>query len=415
MYSKIVAALDGSDLSRRAGEWALAAAAAGGAEVIACHIYGAGLHGQRFREMEPGLPEPYREPSVLRGLREAHDGLIARGFQSLSEGYLDAFVAAARAAGVRVSVAAEEGRNYVRLLELARRAGAGLIALGAAGLGDVGDGQLGSTAARVLRQAPCDVLIARAARPRGPVVAGIDGSEAALESARRAAAWARRLGRPLHLAAAYDPVFHTTVFRAMARTLSAARSEDVGLARQESLHDEIINDGLGKLYQGFLDDARQHVLEVAVEPHAALLQGKAYVCVGDYARGHAADLLVVGRFGHHRENGSDLGATAEAVARLAPTSVLVTGGAGHGSAGPSAAASAAAVGYPQGAAAEQPRDASALEWDADALARLERVPSFVRPMARQAIEREVRAKGGRRVTQDDFEEVARRFGMGGRG
>ena len=54
----------------------------------------------------------------------------------------------------------------------------------------------------------------------------------------------------------------------------------------------------------------------------------------------------------------------------------------------------------------------AVEWDDDARARLERIPQFARSMARQTIENCVQSKGGTRVTLEEFQEIARRFGMG---
>ena len=55
-----------------------------------------------------------------------------------------------------------------------------------------------------------------------------------------------------------------------------------------------------------------------------------------------------------------------------------------------------------------------LTWDAEAQARLQRVPSFVRSMARRAVENAVREAGGDRVSPEDFDTVAARFGMGRR-
>jgi hypothetical protein len=61
------------------------------------------------------------------------------------------------------------------------------------------------------------------------------------------------------------------------------------------------------------------------------------------------------------------------------------------------------------------KPASALAWDSDAETRLQRVPSFVRNMAKRAVENSVRELGGKRVSVDDFDSVAAQFGMGTRG
>jgi len=60
------------------------------------------------------------------------------------------------------------------------------------------------------------------------------------------------------------------------------------------------------------------------------------------------------------------------------------------------------------------RPAPALTWDSDAETSLKRVPSFVRSMAKRAIENSVRELGRKRVSVDDFDSVAAQFGMGKR-
>lgn len=392
MYSTVLVALDGSPDSRSGAGLAVGLARRLGCALVAVHVYDAAIHDARFREMEPGLPERYREPGYLDGLRRSHDGLMGEGFRALSKGYLEAFQEGARRAGVPVSEAVARGRNYVEIGRLARDHGAGLLVLGAQGLGAQDDGQLGSTAVRVLRQAACDVLVARASSPPGPVVAGVDGSAGAEAALRRAGAWCRILDTGLHLAAAYDPALHRSIFRTMGRALSPERQAEVGLGRQEELHDQIIDDGLGNLYRSFLAQAGGLARALGFEPGEELLRGKAYRALVERAASLGAGLLAVGRFGYNREESSDLGSHAEAVARLAPCHVLVAA--------------------PSKGGSDRGRKAD-LDWDARAEARLERVPPFARAMARRAVEEEVRGEGGERVSVEVFDRVARRFGMPG--
>lgn len=389
MYSRILVALDGSECSACGGRLALAAARTLGCELLACHVYGAELHSRRFGDMEEGLPAEYQQAEKLHELRDAHGSLILEGFRSLSQGYLEHYVTEARAAGASAQAVTAEGRNYEGILHLAGQRRADLIVLGAHGLGAIGDGLLGSTAAQVLRHACCDVLIARAAPADGAVLCGIDGSDAALAALRKAGVWARCLGGPVALAAAYDPQFHTAVFRAMGRSLSAQRQQEVGLAEQEDLHDKLINEGLAKLYQGFLDAAVGRAGAMGGRPSTHLLTGKPYRALVEAAEQTRADLLVVGRFGHHRRPISLLGTNAEAAVRMARGNVLVT-----------------AV-----PAAESAGDVERMDWDDDARARLQHVPPFARPMAQRAVEEAVRRAGGRRVSAEAFAEVARQFGM----
>jgi len=388
-FTRILVALDGSADAAGGGALALALARAHGAQVFACHACDVAIHATRFREMEPGLPADYQGREALKRLREAHAPLMGEGFHALAKGYIESYLAEARRCGITAEGRVAEGRNYAVLLNLARELQADLAVLGAHGLGAAGDGRLGSTAGRVLRAAAGDVLIARAAAGAGPVLVGVDGSPEALAAVDSAASIAQALGCPLQVAAAYDPDLHKAVFGAMARSLSPERQAQVGLSKQEALHKTFIDDGLAKLYQGFLDQAAGRAAALGMRPTASLLRGKAYRVLVDHAGAIGARLMVVGRFGHHRGT-ADIGSNAEAAAHLAPCSVLVTAPA---------------------ADPARPAEGAEMAWDAEALARLERIPAFARPMAKQGIEQHVRARGGHRVTLEDVREVGSRMGM----
>lgn len=405
MYDRILVALDGSESSRYAGQAALVMAAAGANQVLACHIYGVDIHRRRFTDMEPGLPTKYQQQQTLAGLRTAHDRLMREGFLALSAGYVDDFVSSAREAGIDVQPLAMEGRSYTGIIQIAHTRRCDLICLGADGLGAIGNGMLGGTTTRVLQGAPCDVLVARRAPGEGPVLAGVDGSIAALNAVGTAVDLARKMRKTVRLAAVYDPNFHTHVFRAVGKSLSPERQEQVGLAGQEALHDEIINDGLGKLYSEFLRDAETRVKGNGVALSTALLTGKAYEALNREAADCDADLIVVSRHGNHREPYSRLGSNAEGVLRTASANVLLVGGIDERLSETASAIEVKEIGRPT----------ASLTWDPDAETRLQRVPSFVRSMAKRAVENSVRESGGRRVSADDFDKVAARFGMGAHG
>ncbi|MBN1291263.1 MAG: universal stress protein [Candidatus Latescibacteria bacterium] len=394
MYSKILVALDGSEYSLIGGAIALELAKNIGAEVIAAHIFDARLHSVRFREMESTLPSKYQDQNTLKELRDAHNDLIFEGFEALSKGYMEQFLEKARENGVFVSQIQKEGRNYIQLLQIAEDQNINLIVLGAHGLGNLNDGNTGSNMNRVVRLARCDVLIARRNPEKCTTIIGIDGSGEASGALRRAMVWSRTFGTSLHLVSAYDPFFHINVFKTMAYSLSPERQKEVGLIKQESLHEDIIDDGLGKLYREYLDLAYAKCKGMDVECH--LLQGKAFRKIIDYGREVAADFIVLGRFGHHRNDISQIGSTSESVARLSQTNVLITG---------------AASNHEQ---SSNEKTHVTIEWDDDAQARLDRIPHFARPMARQTIENCVLSKGGTKVTLADFQEIAQRFGMGSR-
>ena len=213
MYSKILVALEGSAFSLKGGGIATTLAQGLGSENVATHIYDAGLHSKRFREMEPVLPTDYQEKGTLKEVREAHEDLIYEGFEALSKGYMEKFVAGARERGILITQVFREGRNYIKLIEVAEEKQANLIVLGAHGLGDIRDRHLGSTVLRTLRMASCDVLVARRNLNQGKVIVAIDGSSEALGALRKGVLWSRALSRPLQVVAVYDPLFHQQVDR----------------------------------------------------------------------------------------------------------------------------------------------------------------------------------------------------------
>jgi len=357
--------------------------------MVASHIYDARIHETRFREMEPGLPAEYQDKMGLKELRDSHGTLMSDGFQALSRGYMKSFLDLAREADVSVRAVVEEGRNYVGLTRIIQREKPGLTALGAAGLGDTGDGVLGSTAARLLRSLQCDLLIGRASSPsRGPVLTGIDGSEHALEALEKAIVFAGLTGAPLHLVAAYDPELHQRVFKTMADTMPPEAQSAVGLDKQQGLHESLIDDGLGTLYQTFLNEAMGKASAAGLEPISHLVADKGYRGILSQADTVNAGLICLGRFGHNREEESQIGATAENVVRLARCHVYV-------SAPPARPASK--------------HDDVTLPWEPDALARLEKVPRFVRKMARRSIEAAATAEGAERVTVKHVDMVSERF------
>lgn len=393
MYKRILVALDGSEDSLTGGRIALVAAYELGAELLVCHISDVRIHSRRLREMEPALPARYQNMEVLSQIREAHEELIGEGFGALSRGYMDGFLQTAVERGATVEQLHREGRNYVEILRLAEERAVDLMVVGALGLGAVRGDSLGSTSARVLTGTRCDVLIARRTPAAGKVVVGIDGSAEAGEALEKGAAWSRILGKQLELVSVYDPYFHTRVFQAMSGALSPERQEEVGLAKQETLHEELVDEGLGKLYQSFLDKALDQCGVMGVKANAVLLRGKAYHALIGHAGNGGIDLIVVGRFGNHREETARIGSNSEAVSRLAMTNVLI-------------AANSEALRPPV-------REAPGIaDWDEEALQRLDRIPAFARPMARRGIEAYARSRGKTRVTLEEMQASSGRMGGG---
>jgi hypothetical protein len=62
-------------------------------------------------------------------------------------------------------------------------------------------------------------------------------------------------------------------------------------------------------------------------------------------------------------------------------------------------------------AAEEAQGQSGTAWSGEAEARVERIPSFIRPMARKAIERYAEGKGYRTITEAVMDEARAALGM----
>jgi nucleotide-binding universal stress UspA family protein len=325
MYKRIIVALDGSEYSLMGGKIALTVAQKFNSSMLAVHVYDGQIHSHRLREMEPVLPPLYQDKKTLEHVRQSHNELIYDGFKALSKGYMEAFEKDARNKDVEVEQLNREGRNYLELVKIAKDYKADLMVTGAYGLGMTQDCWLGSTAVRVLRLMACDTLIVRKELSNGNIMVGVDGSKEALKALAIATEWACCFEKSLQLVAAYDPYFHGSVFKAMAGALSQERQEQVGINKQKDLHDNIVDEGLGKLYRGFLEEALKHVHVNGIKVVSSLLRGKAYRAIADCADENNSDIIVVGKFGHHRDDLAQIGSNSENITRIAEANVLITG------------------------------------------------------------------------------------------
>ncbi len=382
LYRSIYVPFDNSAHALRAAEIGIALAERTGACLTGSHVYAAALHDRRFRQMEGGLPEPYREERKLVEQREIHDDLITRGLRTISDSYLDLLAAKCGAAGVAFRPAALEGRNWKELVGDIARSSPDLVVMGAAGLGAVAGRSLGSVCERVARRIGRDLLVAKANADRhtAPVVAAIDGSAQGFAALNAALALGRLLERPVEAIAAFDPFFHYVAFRRMAGVLSEEAAQAFRFEQQEKLHADIIDSGLAKIYRGHLAVAAKIAAREGVALCTELLPGKAFDQILAYARKRRPWLLVLGRTGAHAEPGMDLGSTSENVLRAAPCHVLLTAGA-----------------YQPPA---QFMGEANMAWTLEAQVRMERVPESVQRMARQAVIAHAAKHGHTVITSD---------------
>lgn len=396
MYKSIYLPLDNSAHSLRGVDLAVALAKETGAALAGSHVYAAKLHDRRFRQMEGGLPEPYRKEEKLVEQRDIHDDLITRGLQVISDSYLDVFEAKCEVAGLTGRSISLEGKNWQALVKDIAASDADLVVMGALGLGAVEASQLGSVCERVARRVDRDLLVVRNVEDRdGAIVVALDGSPQSYGGLMTALELARIFKRPVEAVAAFDPDFHYVAFNSIAKVLSPEAASVFRFQEQERLHEEIIDSGLAKIYQGHLDVAKRVAADEGVELTTRLLSGKAFEQLLRHARVTKPWLMLLGRIGVHSDADMDLGSATENLLRQAPCNLLL---------------SARCFTPPLDHIAE-----TTMSWTEEAEARMTKVPEFVRAMARKAVVRQAAEQGHTVVTSDVIDACLSKFMPGGMG
>lgn len=375
MHGSIYIPFDNSDHALRALDLGIAIAQHSGARITASHVYAAGLHDRRFRQMESGLPDQYLKEDKLVEQRGIHDELITRGLTLISDSYLDVFGDKCRIAGVAGERVLLEGRNWRQLVHDIEASSHDLVVMGALGLGAVEGSVLGSVCERVARRIHRDLLVVKSLEPNesGAIVVALDGSAHSYGALKAALALGRTLDKPVEAISAFDPFFHYVAFNSIAKVLSAEAARVFRFQEQEKLHEEIIDSGLAKIYQANLELARKVAADEGVELKTTLLAGKPFQQILKYAREAKPWLLAMGRVGIHSEPDMDLGGNTENVLRMSPCNVLL-----------------AARSFKP--ALEQVADVS-IVWTSEAETRMQRVPEFARGMAKRAVIRHALERG----------------------
>jgi nucleotide-binding universal stress UspA family protein len=151
-YRSILLALDSSDHANHGTSTALRiAASCPDTRITGTHVFAAKMHDLRFRQMEGGLPEQFREERELERQRDVHDDLITRGLSIITDSYLDQAERACDESGVPFAARPLEGKNYRALVDEANHGNYDLLVIGALGLGAINGSRLGTVCGRVVR------------------------------------------------------------------------------------------------------------------------------------------------------------------------------------------------------------------------------------------------------------------------
>jgi nucleotide-binding universal stress UspA family protein len=388
LYKNILVALDSSDHANRGIAEATALAALCDARITATHVYAAKMHDMRFRQMEGGLPEQFREEQELERQREVHDDLISRGLSIITDSYLDQAEKCCSAQGIDLARRSLEGKNYRALVNEANSGSHDLLVMGALGLGVIAGNRLGTVCTRVVRRSNIDTLVIKdPLRPlaEGPIAVAVDGSTRSYGGLRTALLLARAWQVPLQVLAAFDPYYHYVAFNRIAGVLSEEASKVFRFKDQEKLHEEIIDSGLAKIYEGHLAVAKSIAAEHGQDVETVLLDGKPHDAIEKHLNQLKPSLLVVGKLGIHADSELDIGGNAEALLRNVDCAVLLS------------------------QRQHQPRVELVADvttsWTTEADKRMESVPSFAQSMVRMAILRFSQERGHTVVTASIVDEA----------
>lgn len=387
MYRRILIPIDNSEYSNTATDIGICIAKKFGASLLGIHVYAARMHDLRFRQMEAGLPEVYQHDQELEHQRTVHDSLIAKGLKLISDSYLDPFASKCRKARVRHERKSLEGRNYQVLVEDIRSTGYDLVIIGALGMGAVETSIIGSVCERVVRRITTDALVVKntSAMNGGKIAVAVDGSPQSFAGLKVALTLGKAFNKEIEALSVFDPHFHSSMFHSISGTLSKEAAKVFRFKEQEKLHDEIINDGLAKIYRSHLEISKRLAREEGVDLKTTLLAGKAFDRVLQYTREQKPWLLVMGRIGIHSNDQMDIGSNAENLLRMGSCHLLLTGG---------------TFTPPVDVKAEE-----TLVWTEEAKVRMERVPPFARGLAKKTLENYALEKGHTVITSSLIDQA----------
>src|ERR687896_654009 len=388
MYKEIYVPVDNSDYSNQACVIGVDVARQFGGRVAGCHAYAAKMHDVRFRQMESGLPEEFRDEDEMKRQRKIHDQLITKGLEIITDSYIDVLEPLCEKYDVELVRRSLEGKNFKVIVEDVNQNDFDLVVIGAMGMAAVKDTVLGTVTERVVRRLQkADTLIVKDLdrSPFEHIVVAVDGSAKSLGGLKRAIELAREFGGTVEAISVFDPYFHYAMFHSIAGVLSTKAQKVFRFKEQEKLHEEIIDSGLAKIYTAHLEIARKIAEDEGVDLKTTLLAGKPFEQTLKYVNEVNPTLVVMGRIGYHSDEEMDIGGNTENMMRHPPTNVL--------------------VGNYEYQAPDLYTAEEHMTWTKEALERMDRVPGFVVGMATGAILRYAIEKGYTVITAGVIDEV----------
>lgn len=291
LINRILIATDFSTCARRAVEYGVCVARAWSAHVDLLYVV------ELLRGLE--VDGPFADPLVETRRKEA-------------EQFLGDLAARVKQEGLDVDWHLREGIPSEQIGQTALEQRADLVVVGTHGRTGLDHIMLGSTAERVIKQAPCPTLTVRVAPIHGEkdvdlppcirhVLVPVDFSSPSLDALEYAIQVVDRFGAGLTIVHVLEPIYFDL---------------ELGLGRieqevQKRTHWETQLDGLAQVVRGRGLAARSIVLG-----------GIPSESIMTYARGQSCDLIVMGTHGRRGLTRLRYGSVAESVLRQAPCPVL---------------------------------------------------------------------------------------------
>jgi nucleotide-binding universal stress UspA family protein len=389
MYNKILVCLDNSQHSKYCEQFAVWLAKCFDANITGLHAHSGKFHRMRFNVLEEFLPDEYQTEETLDYQRKIHAVLIERGLEIISYEYMKKLSDSCKVAGVPFKEMIVDGKTSDVII--GESSGFDLVIIGAQGLGKTAELDiLGNNAQRVTRHTNKDVLLVKKNPKFRKILVGIDGSAYAREMFEKVLDFAKILGSEVKVVTVFDPVLHQTVFSSLSKVLSDESGEVFKFKEQENLHNLVIDKSLEGLYRNYLRALKQLAAEKGVTVETELLTGKPVQALYSKSVEDEPDLVVVGRFGMHRGKHEQIGATAENIAQLTNTNLLIVSINDNGNVTEKETVSTVAQ--------KSPVNCAGITWSEEAKKSLEKIPTFARPMAVLAIERYATEHGHETIT-----------------
>jgi nucleotide-binding universal stress UspA family protein len=289
----IVVGTDLGESGHRAMQLAIPTARATGATLWLVHASEVGLE-------HPWSDLPIGARAAGQALRERMKGRFESSLQEL-----EAERRKCEELGLSCQTSCEEGRPWEIILRTAVSVNADLIAVGdPAGAVGLPERLLGSTAERVVRQAPCSVLVScgrlRQDYAGARIAVGVDFSPHGIEAAR----WARDVARSIDGEITLFYVVPHPITEAIMPTEWASVLEGLASTARSRLEQLVVSEGLKP-------STKVHVLDGAIGQ--VLCNATADI---------RADLLFVGCRGQSRLRGIMLGSASQYCLRYSPVPVL---------------------------------------------------------------------------------------------